>query len=216
MAHSVVTRTQRRNERKQLALVFVLILAVAGASFTLGFIYGQKTAISPEDGQSSAEQRFPGVAQLPAPADPELEKGPQKPEDLTFYDNLPKGKQAPLGSGINLPPKKKGAKPARIDTDNKPTKSTSKSEIIKQTSPRPTEGAFVVQIASFRSEADAAKLIKRLDPYSLKAFVETVDLGEKGTWYRVLSGPFDTRENAAKTVSLLQEKERLSALIRQR
>lgn len=216
MVHSVVTRTQRRNERKQLALVFVLIIAVAGASFTLGFIFGQKTAITPEDEQSSAGQRLPGAAQLPAPAEPELEKGPQKPEDLTFYDNLPKGKQAPLGSGINLPPKNEGATTARVDTSDKPTKSTSKSEVITQRSPKSSEGAFVVQIASFRSEADATKLIKRLDPYNLKVFVETVDLGEKGTWHRVLSGPFVTRESAAKTVSLLQEKERLSALIRQK
>ena len=42
MAQPVVSRTQRRIERKQLVLVVVLILAVAGVSFSLGVMFGKR------------------------------------------------------------------------------------------------------------------------------------------------------------------------------
>ncbi len=60
---------------------------------------------SAQDVAASVDSSIPAkVTQLAPPPPPHEESAPEKPERLTFYDNLPKGNQAPLGSGINLPP----------------------------------------------------------------------------------------------------------------
>lgn len=214
----VVSRSQRRVERKQLVLIVVLIIAVAGISFSLGVMFGRRnvpvtTLSSPAVKPTSSS----GVTQVaPPPTQPEVVT--EKPEKLTFYENLPKGNQAPLGSGINLPPdppeistaekSKKDVKP-----ESPPTAPLEKSVASPRTA---SSGAFVVQVASFRTSEDAKKLASRIEGYNLSTFIESADLGEKGLWYRVLAGPYANRGNAVQAAGLLKEKERLSALVRQR
>lgn len=224
MAQPMVTRTQRRVERKQVVLIAVLILAVAGVSFALGVKFGQRGGSLPGVAYDAEKPKLPMVIQVapPPPPVPAAESAPEKPDKLTFYDNLPKGHQAPLGSGINLPPEQPPAVVA-----SKP-KEEPKAAVLPQTQPaKPAaapvavpavaaDGAFIVQIASFRASADAKKLVSRLGSYQLKTSIESVDLGKKGTWHRVLAGPYASRESADQAASLLRDKERLSAIVRQR
>ncbi len=64
MAQPVVSRSQRRIERKQLVLAVILILAVAGVSFSLGVLYGKQSGVATEvaDGteNSGSAYRRPG------------------------------------------------------------------------------------------------------------------------------------------------------------
>ena len=217
MVQPVVSRSQRRIERKQLVLVVILILAVAGVSFSLGVMFGKQNAAAPGAYSGTASSGQPAVAQIEPPPNP-AEAAVEKPEQLTFYDNLPKGKQAPLGSGINLPPEQKAKSTGTARKAEAISASPTPKPSAKTTSRPPVTatGDLVVQIASFRTSQDAAKLAGRLKTYGLTIFVETADLGEKGVWYRVLSGPFPSRENADKAVDFLREKERLSAIVRKR
>ena len=219
MVQPVVSRTQRRIERKQLMLIVVLIIAVAAVSFSLGVMFGQRN-ISSQGLVAEVDSLTPAkVTQVVPPPPPQEETVPEKPERLTFYDNLPKGNQAPLGSGINLPPeqptKAVQAKPKRAvkKTEVKPVAATPKRATVSTVS---AEGSFVVQIASFRTGDDAKGLAARLKLYKLSTFTETADLGDKGVWYRVLAGPYSSREGADAAAALLKEKERLSALVRKR
>ncbi len=218
MVQPVVSRSQRRIERKQLMLIIVLILAVSGVSFSLGVIYGQRGAAG-QGAAASVDTLIPAkVTQLAPPPPPQEATVAEKPERLTFYDNLPKGNQAPLGSGINLPP----AQPTTT-VQIKPESTIKQAEkppaAVPEKISAPTaaaEGSFVVQVASFRTDEDAKGLAARLELYKLSTFVETADLGTKGVWYRVLAGPYKSRESADRAAALLKEKERLSALVRQR
>lgn len=217
MAQPVVTRSQRRNERKQVGLIIALIITVAGVSFGLGYLYGQRGGTSPGLAVEIENPTLPAVAQITPPPQPAPEDALEKPEPLTFYENLPKGNQAPLGSGINLPPERKTVA-AAPKQDSKPAASQPVKPVQKAVSAPAAghDGDFVVQIASFRTQQDAAKLSGRLKTYKLTTYVEAADLGEKGVWHRVLAGPYTSRESADKTAKLLREKERLSALVRQR
>ncbi len=219
MAQPVVSRTQRRIERKQIVLIIILILAVAGVSFSLGVMFGQQSRVGNDLAADTGKPKLPVVTQVVPPPPPPVAEGAEEKQDkLTFYDNLPKGNQAPLGSGINLPPEeqkpapeaapKELAKPAAA-----PVAPPAKPAAVPATA---ADGGFIVQIASFRTGADAAKLALRLNSYKLKTSVEKVDLGAKGTWHRVLAGPYANRESADQVASLLREKERLSTLVRQR
>jgi cell division septation protein DedD len=223
MVQTVVTRSQRRLERKQVVLITVLILAVAGVSFSLGVMFGQRGGTLPTLVADVGKSKLPMVTNVAPPPLPAPEVATEKPEKLTFYDNLPKGNQAPLGSGINLPPKQKNTakktkknvvKSAHLAPVPKPSK-----PLVPSASTPPaasTGGAFVVQIASFRTREDARKLASRLKSRKLATFVESADLGEKGVWHRVLAGPYKSRENANQAAAFLKEKERLSVLVRQR
>jgi cell division septation protein DedD len=217
MAQQVVTRTQRRNERKQLALAIVLILAVAGASFYLGKVYGEKTMAQNIQSWEQDSSQLSSQAQVKLPQSPSDTTAQENREVLTFYENLPKGKQAPLGSGINLPPEKvypEQTSSPKVQPEK--TDSTTKKEISQKPVSPDSGGGFLVQVASFRTAEDAEKLASRLQNYGLHTYIEQADLGQKGTWHRVLSGPFDSREKADQTAQLLRDKERISALVRQR
>jgi cell division septation protein DedD len=219
MVQPVVTRTQRRIERKQIVLIIILILAVAGTSFALGVMFGQRSRVGADLANDSEKPKLPVVTQVvPPPPPPSAEGAADKQDKLTFYDNLPKGNQAPLGSGINLPPEEQ--KPA---TAKKSKELAKPAAVPRAPSPKPAAipavsagGAFMVQIASFRTSADAEKLTRQLSRYELKTSVEKVDLGAKGVWHRVLAGPYNSRESADQVAGLLREKERLSALVRKR
>ena len=215
MVQAMVTRSQRRLERKQVVLISVLILAVAVVSFSLGVLFGQHGDSLPGSSADIEKPKLPMVASVAPPPPPVPEAVPEK---LTFYDNLPRGNQAPLGSGINLPQEpEKTAIEVKKKTVVKPAKLPSKPLPKPVTAPAAaTDGAFVVQVASFRTNEDAGKLAIRLKDYKLSSFVESADLGEKGVWHRVLVGPYANREDADQTAGLLREKERVSALVRRR
>src|SRR5512134_2142825 len=89
------TRTQRRLERRQMLLMIVLVTAVTVASFFLGVMFGERnSAQQTELAYQTAAQQAPPPVPMGGAA------GSQR---LTFYEDLPKGNAAPLGSGINLP-----------------------------------------------------------------------------------------------------------------
>lgn len=231
MSQPMLSRSQRRIEKKQTLLVLVLILVVAGVSFFLGVMVGRKGGDLPGLGDGGVqEMRLPPATQVvPVPPAPEPEPA-NEPVPLTFYDNLPKGDQAPLGSGINLPPEETGAASAAKVDDA--TKVRSPAPVAAQTPPpvvaptpappkvaRPAaspQGSFIVQVASFRTEEDARTLQTRLGRHGLKTFQERADLGQKGVWFRVVAGPYADRAAADRVVALLQSEERLSALVRKR
>lgn len=219
MVQPVVSRSQRRIERKQLVLVIVLILAVAGVSFSLGVLFGQRSASAPVLVMDADTQIPAKVAQVAPPPPPQEEAVPEKPEKLTFYDNLPKGNQAPLGSGINLPPEEKPIRPVEVKPKRSVKETPRPAAIATEQADLPAAtagGAFIIQVASFRTGEDAKKLAGRLKGYKISAFVEKADLGDKGVWHRVMAGPYSRRESADEVAAVLKKKERLSALVRQR
>lgn len=224
MVQPVATRSQRRLERKQVVLIAVLIFAVASVSFGLGVMFGQGGGSLPGLSADGEKPKLPMVINVAPPPPPPLEvasEEPKRAEELTFYDNLPKGNQAPLGSGINLPPEKKrtAAKTKKSVVKAAPLAPVPSKPLAPSASTPPvasTDGAFVVQIASFRTSEDAGKLARRLKSHKLATFIESADLGEKGVWHRVLAGPYSSRENADQAAAFLQKKERFSVLVRQR
>lgn len=219
MVQPVVTRSQRRMERKQVVLIVVLILAVAGISFFVGVLVGQRNGCLPGFEADVESPKLPIATTIVPPPPPIADAASEKPEKLTFYDNLPKGNQAPLGSGINLPVEQKKPAAEQQKVRVPPPTATLTAEAASKPSTASAEsadGAFVVQVASFRTNEDAEKMAGRLNNYKLTIYVESADLSEKGVWYRVMVGPFASRESAEQVAVLLQQKERLSALVRTR
>ncbi len=63
--------------------------------------------------------------------------------------------------------------------------------------PKKTEGKFALQLGSFSDEAKASALVANLSTKGCSAYKLKMEMGEKGTWYRVyVSGVFSSREDA--------------------
>ena len=242
MSRQIASRTERRMEKKQVLFLLVLVLAVSLLSFTLGVMVGRRGA-PPPVAQPVVESptRIPvakdGVEPAPGgqPASGDQTMQARPGENLTFYEALPKGDQAPIGSGINLPPEEKTPAPAAVSavatvesTQAKPVQSPAVAPkpapaaaptpvSAPVAAPKPAaSGAYVVQVASFPQLSDAQVLKDRLAQKGYNAYTQDADLGAKGVWHRVYVGPFDDSATAGKTVERLVAEERLSALVRKR
>ena len=72
--------------------------------------------------------------------------------------------------------------------------------------PVPVEPAlvYILQAASFRDAAEAERLRAQLTLANLDVSVETAS-DSRGTWHRVLVGPYESRSRVAKAREILAE-----------
>ncbi|WP_417507451.1 SPOR domain-containing protein [Marinomonas gallaica] len=72
--------------------------------------------------------------------------------------------------------------------------------------PREEENfSYMIQAASFRSSADADRLRAKLILSGLTASIKASTSEDRGTWYRVVVGPFDTRSGESRAQDKLAE-----------
>jgi DedD protein len=225
MTRQVVSRTQRRMEKRQALMVLVLLLLTSLVSFSLGVMVGKGS-----DSDGVVEEQI--AVGKPAPAgSTESEPGQAVTQnegsvesELTFYDTLPQGQDNALGSGINLPPEpEKPEEPAAKEVASKPpvkeTAPPPKPEPAREEAAQPAAAAakpavqkpaataigdYLVQVASVKDRQGAMTLRNRMVAKGYAAFVEQVDLGAKGIWHRVYAGPFSTRQDADRAVASLK------------
>jgi cell division septation protein DedD len=171
------------------------------------------------------------MAQVPAPPLPGA--APAGAQKLTFYEDLPRGNAAPLGSGINLPksayvppppPAPAAAAPAPATPVTAPPPASApeaKAPVVEAkaapvAAPKAASGGnLVVQVSATKDQAEAKRLADKLNGKGFAAAVERADLGAKGVWYRVTVGPYADRAAADKAVAQLKQL-KYSAMVRSR
>lgn len=229
----VVTRTQRRLERRQMVMMIILVLAVTVASFFLGVMVGERGSV-PGFSPRVEPPRLPMAQIAPPPLPSNVPAGPQK---LTFYDDLPKGNAAPLGSGINLPKGGYGysAPPPPPAPTPAPVAPATPAAVAPAPAPAAAKapaatpapapvvaapkasagGSFMVQIAATKDQAEAKRMVDKLKGKGFAASAERADLGAKGIWYRVVTGPYGDQAAAEKAAAQLK-KQKFPAMVRKR
>ena len=226
MNRNALSRSESRKERKLVLLLLLVVIGVGLGCFALGVMVGRSAAPQAVVSQETAPAppRIPVAAaqQTAVPAATDKAPAPaDAPANLTFYDNLPRGEQPPLGSGINLPPTTAApANPepaAQPPTQPTPTPAP-KPVVATPVAPAPaaTAGSYLVQAASFSRPDDAGVLQARLAKKGLQAYVQQADLAGKGVWYRVYVGPLASAAAAEQVAARLKTEEKLSPLVRKR
>lgn len=76
-----------------------------------------------------------------------------------------------------------------------------------------TERGFALQIASFKNQDDADKLVSELRKRGHTAYRQAANVPDRGLWHRVRVGPFKTKYTAELYKTKLGDKERISALL---
>jgi cell division septation protein DedD len=229
MTQQMVSRSQRRMEKKQTLFMVSMLLVVGLVCFFLGVMVGRS-------GEQSmvAEEHLPIQKPLAAAqgevAEPKTEESPATPvtsdemqnSPLTFYDTLAEGQQNALGSGINLPPEPEKSEPAPESISKAPVKATESVKVVATpkpiaapalpVAPKPVvskpaavaSGSYIVQVAAVKQRDGADGLCDSMKKKGYAAFVQAADLGAKGVWYRIYAGPFSSKADADQAVRSLK------------
>ncbi len=221
MVQQVKSRTQRRMEKKQAILLVVLLLGISLVSFFLGIMIGRNGPTPAVVSKETVTKPLPVAPNPPVPAKAEMPAVPEpapKKEALTFYDALPKGEQPPLGSGINLPSEAKTSPKSEAQPgEAAPMVAAPPAPVKAAAPPLPktvSQGAYVVQVASFKQLPDAISLRDRLVKKGYAVFTQEADLGDKGVWYRVMVGPYAGSAAAGQAAEHLEIKEKLAGIVK--
>jgi|GEM_PF-3496818 len=101
--------------------------------------------------------------------------------------------------------KKDAEKKAETNKDEKATGDDSKA---------PGGSYYTLQLASFPAKDGADKFVKNFKPFDTrKPFVTEVDLADKGKWYRVKIGQFESKEQAMAYQSIFEARTGRSTMI---
>lgn len=84
---------------------------------------------------------------------------------------------------------------------------------VTTSAPEGSQKSFAVQVASSKDKDRADMLAKKLTQEGYQAFVKTRDLGDKGIWYRICVGKYETKQQAESVLPKLQEKYQDSFII---
>ncbi|MGM0415862.1 MAG: SPOR domain-containing protein [Thermodesulfobacteriota bacterium] len=141
--------------------------------------------------------------------------------------------EVPLGSGIN-PRKNAVAENGVAGSQEVVPETGSEAQVIPDTAsqkspPAPSaekkestsaaqvssakDGKYVIQVASFRTEADARALTQKIKS-EFPAYVREVDLDGKGVWFRVLVGPWAQQDEADDIRRRVKESVKLDGFVK--
>ena len=97
------------------------------------------------------------------------------------------------------------------DVPATPTTSISTTESTSVSTTAPV--CFTIQVGSYKTEREASSSVRKLGAKIGNAWYNQVDLGRRGTWYRVYVGTFESSDIATKKAEDLVYSKRISAYI---
>lgn len=200
---------------RQIASIVVGSLVILGVVFVLGLNVGRQIAARQVEAGRGGD--LEALDRVPVAAPSEPAKG-----DITFYDQLPKGKPAPPppepARAAPSAPVQAAAAPAPSPSPSTPAPSPASAvdppapavpgaiaaPAVAAPAPKPpaaaappapaSGGPFVVQLAATQNRSEAERLAAR--HRSLSPRIEVADVAGKGRFYRVRAGSFATRAEA--------------------
>jgi cell division protein FtsN len=219
MDYSGRRQVAKNRPRKQPVGIFaVILISAVSMSFALGVLTGWfvfRSARKADQGQPPLAAGAKGAPQAPAPQaqypNPETHTSRGAEPPLTFYETLPKGGKAVIGSGLNPakkeslqspkpvpppPPRPVAQPPSKPAAAVKAEQADGPAEVAKKgatesaAAPKPegAAGKFCVQVASTRDRKEAEALKTRLAGRGFPAFVVESTIKDRGTWFRVRVG----------------------------
>lgn len=134
-------------------------------------------------------------AQPPPSAAPKIEAKPTPaPKPVAQPKPKPKPKPAPKPEPKKVEPVKE-PEPVKKAPEPKPAQQTSEpaTSTPKKEAPR---GHYSIQLESSQDKTKATMQVELLKSKGYAAYLETVDLKDRGRFYRIMVGPFQTKEKA--------------------
>jgi cell division septation protein DedD len=184
----------------QFSLSVSIVVILLGGAALAGYYYGLKQAslttgeadAGPTAGLSEDAESKPEIAATQA--------------SVTFYSALTE----PREEDPAAPP------PRSVQIKKTPVEAVSAVPSMPAPGIRgPVSGSEskMLQVASYRDQVNARKLLQDLLSEGYAGTVVQADLGERGVWFRVRVGPFNTGEEAKRALEKLRKERKLKGYI---
>ncbi|ATX80532.1 Sporulation related domain-containing protein [Mariprofundus aestuarium] len=131
--------------------------------------------------------------------------------DLKFYQELPKQSVMPAPVADSKPAE---ARAMDRSLEVAAPKQVSAHQPISDTKEKETAVvSYRIQVGSFKARADAVGLQSKLMKSGFSGFVHTVDLPDRGQWFRVYAGPYPDKEQARDGVRDILDRMKIRGLL---
>ncbi|MFQ6111127.1 MAG: SPOR domain-containing protein [Nitrospinota bacterium] len=205
---------------RQLGLTLTALILIICLTFVLGYLVGGAGRETLESREEKVEELVMAPPQR-GNAPTQEEETPSR-EELTFYETLLEEKPAPGMKGKPKSPGEEAGASAAISPRGEAPEERKPPARVKPEAPTPKvaaepsrpkapqgDGLYTVQVSSLRSFSRAEALRARLAKRGYEAYVEKVNLGDKGLFHRVRVGSFKTRAGALRVARRIEERENI-------
>jgi cell division septation protein DedD len=131
---------------------------------------------------------------------------PPRPKPAPTPEVTPSSEPAAVAAKAEEKREPEPSRPA-VTAENKPKTPTATRVSLSQ------GGDYTIQVGSSRSLEQATELKDRLSKKGYTAYVQSVDLSDKGTWHRVRVGNYRDKEGAERVASDIRGRESLPATV---
>ncbi|MBS0425234.1 MAG: SPOR domain-containing protein [Proteobacteria bacterium] len=114
----------------------------------------------------------------------------------------------PVMAPVTPPPQVAAIQPHVLPAEPKQLPQQQQQPVTPQSqakTPAPAKEKIFLQAGSFKKNDEAENMKARLALLGVFASVQAIDLAEKGTWYRVRIGPFNSKTDSDQTSASLRE-----------
>ena len=219
-----------RIERRQVALLGVAALVLFGAVFALGVLVGRQIASTtfaspqqPPPGDlaaldaASRAPKAPKVVAPPAEAEEPKAASPKQAEPAAPSKAVEKAEPEEKGTSTapgNEPADDDEPAPKAIPAKAAPAAEKGPARPEPKPEPKRAEtGRFTVQLGASPDKKVAEKIQAKARAAGFDVRVVEVDLGAKGTWYRVRAGSFASKDEAARVQKDAERQLRVAAMV---
>lgn len=184
----------------QFSLSVSIVVILLGAAGLAGYYYGLKQA----DRQTGGTN-VDSTGSLPEGAESKPDTGGTE-ASVTFYSALtePRKDVSPVE-----PPQP--VETPRTQVVEKPASPAVSASRISD--PMSGSGFVMLQVASYKDQLNARKLLQDLSSEGYAGTVVRAELGERGVWFRVRVGPYKTGKESEGVLKKLREQRKLKGYI---
>ena len=206
---SYSSRSSRAKPKKQRSPVLWLAAGMLVGASLMGLVW-----LKLDSGRQPVRQAVQPAARLPATAQPEPvqplpaaepaapasdDQPEMTPPRFEYYSVLPEMEVVippeELGNGASARKPPPAPVESRSASEKKPESAPSPAPATTASSAPPGDGPiYLLQLGSFRRNDDAERLKASLGLLGITARIEKVTIDDRGTYYRVRSGPFSKEQ----------------------
>jgi len=184
----------------QILFTAIAVIVFLLLTFSLGVLTGvklpqskQSTDLTPPVQNESVKASPPNHRPLESFQTSRTE-GEKTIHQFTFYDTLPQNSELPLAQEMEKAKATHKKKPSVTKRGNKKDKQFDQDMVRKR---------YTIQLGSFQQKEKAYALQNKLKKQGYLVYVTPKKIENRGTWYRVRMGNFNTPEEAQHWVSKL-------------
>ncbi len=197
-------QSQKKSSSFGLIAVLVILIAVCGIAYTK-FKPEIESLIKPDAAKIVEDEKL--KERFAPKADMQVEKAVVKEDLVEEKEPVEEAVEKPVEQSVELPIEKISEKPVEVAVE-KPVEEVAppkpvKEEVVSPVKPLVT---YSIHAGSFRTTEFAQKDVNRFSKLGFNAYLERVDLGDKGIWYRVKIGLYNTRAEVDAAEKELLEK----------